>query len=383
MTKRLPDFIECLEQLIATPSVSSAHERLDMSNQDLVSLLADWFEELGFSIEIHEIDRKSRKQNLVATIGSGTGGLIFSGHTDTVPYDAHLWHSDPFRTTEIDGGYHGLGTTDMKGFFAVIVETLKDLDLKNLRHPLTLVATADEESSMSGARYLAKSGLTQGSAVVIGEPTNLKPIRMHKGIAMQSIRINGSSGHSSNPELGNNALEAMHTVISALKDFRNQLQARHKHAGFDIQVPTMNFGCIHGGDNPNRICGQCELQFDLRPLPGMQIDNLRTDIDQLLAELSQRLGIHIEHDSMFGGVEAFEEAAESELVRCAEAITQKSAESVAFATEAPFFQSMGKQTLILGPGSIDHAHQPNEFLPLNQIQPAMDIYRQLTEHYCF
>jgi len=402
----LPHFDEQLKSLIASASVSSANTNLDMSNKGIISLLANWLDDLGFHIDIQDVDPARGKQNLIATIGGASSGgslsaydhsttasgaqqprgLVLSGHSDTVPYDDIQWQTDPFKATEKGqgqcSGYYGLGSTDMKGFFAIAIAAMQQVDLQKLTQPLTLIATADEECSMSGARMLQKTGLPQGEAVIIGEPTNLKPIRMHKGILMQSIRITGLAGHSSNPDLGHNALEAMYDVLTELKSYRAQIQSRYQHAGFDIQVPTMNFGCIHGGDNPNRICGQCELQFDLRPLPNMKIADLRNDIDRLLLPIAEQHQIDLQHDALFEGVDAYEESAQSELVKKAEEFSQQPSESVAFATEAPFFQSMGKQTLVLGPGSIDQAHQPNEFLPLNQIKPAIELYKKFIEHYC-
>lgn len=382
MNKNLPKFESQLEQLIASASVSSANPTLDMSNAGVINLLASWLDDLGFRTEIQDVDDHPGKHNLIATIGTGTGGLVLSGHSDTVPYDDIQWHSDPFMSTQKEGGFYGLGSTDMKGFFAVILESIQKVDLQNLKHPLTVIATADEECSMAGARMLNKAGLPQGEAVIIGEPTDLKPIRMHKGILMQSIRIIGLSGHSSNPELGNSALEAMYEVLGELKQYRRLLQSKYQNAGFEIAVPTMNLGCIHGGDNPNRICGQCELQFDIRPLPGMSIDELQADIDKLLIPIADNHGVQIQHEPLFNGVNAYEEPATSELVKTAERLTNYKPDSVAFATEAPFFQSMGKQTLVMGPGSIDQAHQPNEFLPIDQIQPGIDLYQKFIEHYC-
>lgn len=387
MNASLPSFKSQLEQLIASPSVSSANPSLDMSNAGVVDLLATWLEDLGFRVNLQDVDTLAAKKNLIATIGpnqdgNSGGGLVLSGHSDTVPYDDVQWHSDPFKSTEKNGGFYGLGTTDMKGFFAVALEAMQQVDLKKLQKPLTLIATADEESSMAGARMLSEAGLPPGDAAIIGEPTDLKPIRMHKGILMQSIRITGLSGHSSNPELGHSALEAMYDVLGVLRAYRTQLQAQYQNKGFGIAVPTMNLGCIHGGDNPNRICSRCELQFDVRPLPGMSMDSLRAEIDRLLIPIAQNHEVQIVHEPLFEGVEAYEEPASSELVTAAEQMTGQNSSSVAFATEAPFFQAMGKQTLVLGPGSIDQAHQPNEYLPIEQIRPGIQLYRQFIEHYC-
>lgn len=381
MNSKLPNFKNNLSQLIASASVSSVNPAHDMSNAGVINLLGDWLDSLGFRTEVQSVGVNG-KQNLIATIGPGTGGLVLSGHSDTVPYDDIQWLSDPFQCTHRESGFYGLGSTDMKGFFAVALEAIQQVDLTALKAPLTLIATADEESTMSGARFLARSGLSLGEAVIIGEPTDLKPVHMHKGISMQAIRITGRSGHSSNPELGNSALEAMVEVLGELQGFRARLQSQYRNDGFAIAVPTMNLGCIHGGDNPNRICGKCELQFDLRPLPGMAIDDLRNDITALLEPVASRRGVTIDQEILFGGVEAFEEPADSNLVKNATEFANAEAMSVAFATEAPFYKSLGKQTIILGPGSIDQAHQPNEFLPDNQIDPGIRIYRQFIEHYC-
>jgi acetylornithine deacetylase len=210
----------------------------------------------------------------------------------------------------------------------------------------------------------------------------MRPIRMHKGIAMESIRVQGQSGHSSNPELGNNALDVMHDVMTELKQFRQQLQQRHQHSGFSIKVPTLNLGCIHGGDNPNRICGHCELEFDLRSLPGMSLDSLREDIDKKLAIIADKNQIIIERTALFPGIDSFEQSADSELVRTVEKLTGMNAESVAFATEAPFLQALGMDVVVMGPGSIDQAHQPDEYIDLTQIEPAISILQSLIKKFC-
>ena len=245
-----------------------------------------------------------------------------------------------------------------------------------------ILATADEESSMEGARQLAKLGRPKARFAVVGEPTGLKPIRMHKGMMMEAITVEGRAGHSSDPSLGNNALEAMHVVMSDLLTFRQQMQEQYRNPLFAVDVPTMNLGCIHGGDNPNRICGQCELHFDLRPLPGMDIDALKLTIAKRLLPIAERLQVNISLRSLMPGVEPFEQSPDSELVKIAEQLTGYSASSVAYATEGPFLQQLGMDTIVMGPGSIDQAHQPDEFMAMDQIDPAVDIFRQLIAQYC-
>jgi len=378
----LPTFQQQLQQLVATPSVSCTSPQWDMGNLDVIHLLAGWLVDLGFAIQILPVPGQDNKANLIATLGSGPGGLVLSGHTDTVPYDDSRWSHDPFKLTEENQRFYGLGATDMKGFFPVAIAAAEAFRDQPLQQPLIILATADEESSMSGARALVELGQPKARYAVIGEPTGLKPIRMHKGIMMEAVKVEGRAGHSSNPALGNNALEAMHLVLGELLSFRSELQQRYQNPGFEVSVPTLNLGCIHGGDNPNRICGQCELHFDLRPLPGMDNGQLHEDIAKRLQPLAERTGTDIHLATLFGGVAAFEEAANASLIQACEKLTGHSAGSVAFATEAPFLQQLGMQTVVMGPGSIDQAHQPDEYIDCRQIQPAINILKGLIKKFC-
>lgn len=376
-------FKQRLQQLIATPSISCTSAEYDMSNKSVVELLAQWFEDLGFKTEILPVEGFAGKYNLLATRGTGPGGLVLSGHTDTVPCDPNRWQQDPFQLTEKEQRFYGLGTTDMKGFFPVVLAALEGLDLNKLQQPVMILATADEESSMCGARALAALGRPKARCAVIGEPTELKPIRMHKGIMMESVRVQGLAGHSSNPALGHNALDTMTQVLNELILFRGELKSRYQHAGFDINVPTLNLGCIHGGDNPNRICGACELHFDLRALPGMSNHDLHAEIEKRLQAIGDKNHTPISLTPLFPGIASFEEQADSALVKAAERLSGYQAESVAFATEAPFLQDLGMETIVMGPGTIDCAHQPNEYLAHDQIQPGINIVRGLIEQFCF
>ncbi len=383
MSVNLKRYQDHLQQLVALPSVSCAVPEWDMSNRAVIDYLANCFADLGFNTQVMQL-AQTGKTNLVATLGSGDGGLVLAGHSDTVPYDADRWQSDPFELTEKDGKLYGLGATDMKGFFPVIIEAVKPYIGQTFKHPLIVLATADEESSMSGARALAKTGIPGATPryAVIGEPTELVPIRMHKGIMMEAVRVRGQSGHSSNPALGKNALEAMTEVMNELISLRTDLQFKYRNAGFAVQTPTLNLGCIHGGDGANRICGDCELHFDLRLLPGMDNDELRAAIQHRLTPIAERSGTDIVLSSLFEGVDPFGEDVQSELVKICETLTGNHSESVAFATEAPFMQQLGMQTVVMGPGSINQAHQPDEFIPLDQIEPAVKIVRGLIEKFC-
>ncbi len=379
---KTPDCIDMIEQLIAIPSVSSINPKWDQPNLGVVELLAEWLEPLGFDVEISPLDGHPGKANLIATAGSGDQGLVLSGHTDTVPYDEGRWNHDPFKLTRQDGRLYGLGTSDMKSFFALVIEALRGLDLDSLTQPLSIIATADEESSMHGAKALVTEGRRLGRHALIGEPTGLKPIRMHKGIAMETIRLLGRSGHSSDPSLGVSALEGMQRVMGEILKWRQQLQQNHRNHLFKVDVPTINLGRIQGGDNPNRICAECELQIDLRPLPGMDLNQLRSELKQRLQDLLRGDELKLEMETNFEGIPAMETAATAPVIQAAEELSGKSAISASFGTEGPYLHQLGMETVILGPGDIDQAHQPDEYLGMERIQPMIGILQGMVQRFC-
>ena len=374
--------LDQLRQLVGTPSVSSTDPNWDQGNRAVIDLLANWLTDMGFRTEIQEVTPGGDKANLIATMGSGPGGLVLAGHTDTVPFDEGRWQSDPLQLTERDHRLYGLGSTDMKGFFPLAIAAAGGFVDTPLKQPLILLATADEESSMNGARKLAAAGRPKARAAIIGEPTSLRPVRMHKGIMMESVRVTGRAGHSSNPDLGNSALEGIHAVMGDLISYRRQLRERYSNEFFTVAFPTLNLGCVHGGDSPNRICGQAELHFDLRMTPDGNNATVRGEIEQRIAQIATQRSLDIELCSLISEVPPFEQAADSELVQMAQRLTGHSAEAVAFATEAPFLQQLGMETIVMGPGSIDRAHQPDEYLELDQIQPCIALLQQCIRHYC-
>ena len=382
MPQHPPALLEMLSELIAIPSVSSVDPRLDQSNRPVVERLAEWLEGLGFGIEITPVPGQPEKVNLIATLGQGTDGLVLAGHTDTVPFDSTGWSSDPFVLDQRDGRLYGLGTCDMKGFLALIVEAVRDLRAGDLRRPLVVLATADEETGMAGARALVESGRRPGRHAVIGEPTGLRPVHLHKGVMMEAVRVHGYSGHSSDPSLGNSALEGMQRVLNDLLAWRQQIQSRHVDRRFHVPVPTMNPGFIHGGDNPNRICGDCELHIDIRPLPGMRTEDVRGALAQRLPRVLANSGLRLEFEPLFPGVPPFETPAGADIVRAAEALTGSDSGAVAFGTEGPFLQALDMDVVILGPGDIDQAHQPDEFLAVDRLEPTVDLLRALIRRFC-
>ncbi len=378
----LPAFKESFAALIGAPTVSSIDPRHDQSNLPVVDLLANWFADLGFAIEIMPIADQPGKVNLVASLGTGGGGLVLSGHTDTVPYTESAWHQDPFRLTEKDNRYYGLGTSDMKCFFPIVMQALQSLQLKQPKRPIILLATCDEECTMAGARALVAAHRGLGRYALIGEPTGLKPIIMHKGVMLETITLKGQSGHASNPALGNSAMEGMYEVVKSLLQWRAAIQEQFDNDKFEVPVPTMNLGMIHGGDNPNRICAECELKIDIRVLPGMQVDEVRANLRRTVQAAVAGSGLTLEFDEVLPGMPAMETDPASELVKVAEKLTGHAAGTVNFGTEGPYLNAMGMDTVVLGPGDIDQAHQANEYIEQKRIRPMQDLLEKIIVHFC-
>jgi len=379
MATALPSTREMIAELIATPSVSCVHADLDMSNRGVIDKIAEWSESLGFEVEVQAVDE--RKSNLIARAGYGSDGLVLSGHTDTVPCDPTLWSSDPFSAHETDDRIYGLGSCDMKSFLALALNASSGFDLANLKRPLTLVATADEETTMSGARLIAENGRKLGRFCVIGEPTGLSPVRQHKGGLTMSVEYIGQSGHASDPSLGNNALEGMHHFMTLLFAYRERIELQYNDPAFTIPTPTMNLGHIHGGDNANRICGACTLLIDIRFLPSMTFASLQADLEQMAAEVATTRGLEVLTQT-FGQGRAMDTDEASEIAQYLTYLTGKKAASVAFGTEAPYYNAMQTETIVIGPGSINQAHQPDEFLPIAQIDPTIQLLEGLIDRFC-
>ena len=374
-------FLERYGELIALPTISGLTAAEDMSNKALIDLLASWLADFGFKTEIIKVEGGREKYNLLATFGEGEGGLLLAGHTDTVPFDEGKWRFDPFKLTERDGKFYGLGTADMKGFFAFILDVVSSTDLSKLRKPLRILATADEETTMLGARTFARHTHIRPDCAVIGEPTSLKPIRAHKGHLGEAVRITGRSGHSSDPDRGVNAIELMHRATGYLMDMRDQLREKYRNNLFQVPYPTMNFGNIHGGDAINRICACCELQFDLRPLPDLPVQDLYAMLHENLKPLLEQYGDLVEIRHLHEGTPGYECEHSAQVVQVVEKLLGEKCGAVNYCTEAPFIQQLCP-TLVLGPGSIEQAHQPDEFLAAEFIEPTRALLTKLLHHFC-
>ncbi|MGF1465159.1 MAG: acetylornithine deacetylase [Sandaracinaceae bacterium] len=377
-----PTAREMIDRLIAIPSVSSVSPAFDQANRAVIDELASWLEDDGWDVRIQELAHREGKANLVARLGPPEGGLVLSGHTDTVPFDEARWSSDPFRPTERDGRLYGLGTTDMKAFLALAIEAARAFDADALAEPVWLLATADEECGMDGIRGLVADGGIPARRAVIGEPTNNVPVRLHKGASMEFLALEGRSGHASQPALGVNALDGMVDALGVLREVMEEVSASSREPRLDPPHATLNLGRIEGGDNPNRICARCRAEYDVRLLPGMDMSAIRDEVRRRLDTRLAGRGLGIELGPLFTPVPPFETPADARLVQALEAMTSMPARGVSFATEAPYLTDLGIETVVLGPGDIAVAHQPDEYLELDRVGPTVELLRGVIWRFC-
>ncbi len=377
---KIPNFIDVYQGLISTSSISSTDPSWDEGNGKVIELLASWLKDLKFSVEVEEIEQG--KFNLLAKRGQGEGGLLLAGHTDTVPFDEGRWSFNPHALTESNNRFYGLGTADMKGFFAFIIEAVKNINWSEQKKPVYILATCDEETTMLGARHFTEDTLIKPDYCIIGEPTSLIPVRGHKGHVANAIRVTGKSGHSSDPALGVNAIEIMHEVLFALMQLRDKLIKEYHHPGFAIPSPTLNLGHIHGGDSANRICGCCELHYDVRPLPGISLDGLNNLLRGALKDVELKWPNRITITPLHEPIPGYECQHDHPFISSIENISGTKSETVNYCTEAPFLQQLCP-TLVLGPGSIEQAHQPDEFLAFEFVDPTIRLLSKAIQEYSF
>ena len=363
--------IDTLRELIAFPTISTD------SNLAMIHWLADRLESVGAKVDVLE-DPSGQKANLFATIGPEVdGGILLSGHTDVVPVADQSWSTDPFDMVEQDGKLYGRGTCDMKGFIAACL-TAAPLYAEKIRdRPLHFAFTHDEETGCIGAQSLVgnlqRRGLTPAIAI-IGEPTSMQIIEGHKGCFEYTTHFSGLEGHGSSPDLGVNAAEYATRYVTRLLELRHELKARAPESSkFEPPETTINIGGIHGGVAHNVIVGKAHVDWEMRPVQASDAthvkDSLAAYCDHTLLPAMQAVApeaeIRVEVMGEVQGLEPMEENAARDLV--ATLTGANGAGTVPFGTEAGLFQSMGMSAVVCGPGSINQAHKPDEYVEVSQL----------------
>ncbi len=371
-----------LDQLVAFPTVSRD------SNLPLIHFVKDYLQQHGVESTLVPND-DGTKSNLYATIGpSVPGGVILSGHTDVVPIDGQDWHSDPFVVTEKDGRLYGRGTCDMKAFIATALALLPEM--QDLKVPIHLALSYDEEIGCVGAPRMIeqlKTHIPTPSAVIVGEPTMMQAVTSHKGMMVNHTTITGHEAHSSQTHQGVSAVMTGARLVTYLDDMAQTLKANTPDGnGFDPAWTTVHVGTIAGGTAMNIISRHCEFVWDLRNIPDDDPEELFNRFDHYCREemLPRMRDIAPEtniHTVQLAHAPAFRHESASAAVQLVQSLTNDPTCSVVpFGTEAGQFQQAGFSSVICGPGSIDQAHKPDEFLSLEQLNQGIAFMRNLIQH---
>ncbi len=357
------------------------------SNREIADFICDYLDHPGVRITRHAT-ADGAKLNLIVAAGpeAGVRGLIFSGHMDVVPAEQEGWNSDPFKLTPRDGAYVGRGAADMKGFLALAVNRLAAADVARLRHQLVLLFTHDEETGTLGAQRLvddpgAVPPLPRDA--IIGEPTGLRVLRMHKGHLRLRLAFTGVPAHSGLPHLGVNAVEAGGRAIVALAELRQVLEReRPPQAEHFPEVPyvTLNLARVAGGGATNVVPADCLLDVGVRLLPGMSADEMtervRAAVQGAVSQVPFALAVLGETPPMIVA-----EDAPIHRMLAAE-LGQRESGSASFGTDGGWLSRLGLDCVLCGPGSIEVAHKPNEWLPVAEFVRAGELLTRLVHRAC-
>ena len=346
------------------------------SNIPLIEFVEQYLDE--YKIPHIRVDYENGKTNLFATIGPDiVGGIVLSGHTDVVPVDGQVWRSDPFVMDERDGLLYGRGTADMKGFIACALSLVPTFKAMNLKRPIHLALSCDEEVGCKGVRPLVahmRDHLKKPRAVIVGEPTSMKVVNAHKSAVTFSTEVRGRAGHSSLTHQGVNAIMVAADLIGEMNRIRSDLIAEGDPTGrFDPPYSTIHVGVIGGGTAKNIIPQDCSFQWETRLLPKIdptlvpfRLEKFAQSLEPAMKMVAPESGIATTKTNEVPGL-APEQNSEAEHLALHAAETN-STHAVSYCTEAGLFQAIGIPTVICGPGNIEQAHKPDEFVSIAQIE---------------
>ena len=372
-----------IEQLIAFDTTSRN------SNLELIGFVRDYLAGHGVEAELVYNEEHS-KANLYATLGpTDRGGIALSGHTDVVPVDGQDWNSEPFAVIEREQRLYARGTCDMKSFLAVALAFVPEFLARDLQTPIHLAFSYDEEVGCLGVRPLLaalRGRAVKPVACIIGEPTSMKVIRAHKGKLSLRCHVHGHECHSGLAHVGVNAVEAAAEAIAYLKGMARRFR---DNGPYDEELTppytTVHTGVVHGGTALNIVPKTCAFDFEFRHLPGDDPDALAAELEayverELLPEMqavNAGTGFRFEQLSSFPGLDTAEDAA---VVQLAKALTgSNDTGKVSFGTEAGLFSAIDIPTVVCGPGSIEQAHKPDEFVALEQVARCEAFMQRLVE----
>ncbi|CAP42075.1 acetylornithine deacetylase [Bordetella petrii] len=360
------------------------------SNLGLIETVRDNLKAQGVHAWLaHNAD--GSKANLFATLpasdGGEQGGIVLSGHTDVVPVDGQAWSTDPFVLSEADGRLYGRGSCDMKGFIAAALALVPEYLAMPRKKPIHLAFSYDEEVGCVGAPVMLAELRERGirpDGCVVGEPTGMQVVVAHKGINLFRCCVQGKAAHSSLTPRGCNAIEYAARLICRIRELADTFKARGPYDEFyDVPYSTMTTNLIQGGIAVNTIPERCEFSYEFRNLPGMPADEIQAQVERYVQETLlpamraefDGARIDIQSGASAPGLDASEEAAITQLAR---ALTDdRATRKVAYGTEAGLFQGLGVPTVVCGPGHIEQAHKPDEYVALDQLAACEKFLRRL------
>ena len=363
--------LDCLRQLIAFDTTSRN------SNLQLIDWAEAHLSRFGARIR-RSYNAERTKANLFATFGEGPGGVVLSGHSDVVPVDGQSWTTDPFQADIRDGRLYGRGACDMKGFIGVVLAQAENFSHAPLHSPIHVALSYDEEVGCLGItpllRDLAEAGIRPDGCIV-GEPTSMRLVTAHKGGQIYRCTVKGHAAHSSLTPSGVNAIEYAARVISFIQDLSWREEAQGARVdGLDVPFSTISTNMISGGSGRNIIPAQCEFIFDYRYVPGVSPDGFIDSIRAYVAEhVEPRMKRHHPHAGVaferIGDVPTLDPDEHSSITQLASSLLRPGPSAkVSYGTEAGFFQRAGVPSIVCGPGSIEQAHKPDEYVSLAQLQ---------------
>ena len=359
------------------------------SNLALIDFVREYLEGWGIGSELI-YDRDRRKANLYATIGpEDKGGVILSGHTDVVPVDGQAWDTEPFMVAERNGCLYGRGTSDMKSFIAVTLSLVPEFLARPLKTPVHFAFSYDEEVGCIGVRDLIarlKERPIRPTACIVGEPTLMQPVISHKGKHSYRCEVHGLESHSALSHEGVNAVEAAAEIVAYLKGMaRRKRREGPFDQGYAPPYSTIHTGVIEGGTALNIVPRNCSFVFEFRTIaaddPRTLFEEVRRYAETLLPEMhavSKATGIAFQETTATIGLET---SPDHPLVQLTSALSgANSLGKVAFCAEAGLFQEAEIPAVMCGPGSIDVAHKPNEYIAIDQVRQCESFMRRLMDH---
>ncbi|MEM1402729.1 MAG: acetylornithine deacetylase [Pseudomonadota bacterium] len=379
--------VEMLAQLVAFPSVSRD------SNLPLIDWVEDYLQPFAPRCR-RTYNDEGTKANLFAAIGPDVaGGVVLSGHSDVVPVDGQDWHTDPFKLTEKDGLLYGRGTSDMKGFSAVFLSRLPTLDIDKMKRPLYLALSYDEEVGCIGIDRMVDDAVEhfpKPDFAIIGEPTTMRVVRAHKSINCFRTVVTGKAAHSSQPHRGAGAILAAARIIEHLDRIGRGRRADAKDSGCEPPWTTVQVGTVSGGTAVNILPSHCEFLWEYRGLPHEDPEAILRDMQNFidtqvlpdLQEFAPEASVETSPIAIVPPLMPDPQARAEDWVRSLNGVREGGSGEVSFATEAGSFQRAGISSVVCGPGSIDQAHQPNEFIDPTELERCEAMVDEVYTHLC-